>query len=212
MKFLNKEVLSEIERISFERAKDFYNIHYTKIDLFNEAKEIMLRASVTKPTWYSLMNKIQEKSINSKEQFISTTMPLNLLQMVHEIFIETGELIDIEDIRNILYAYEDYCPNHLELAVHQHFSIQNFVKDLYRLKVNQFLAEILSLSDFVVLKMCPNELMNAQIVTIETCIKYAKQEGDIETGIAIAKYGKSLLIKDTFTWKYCDNFLKRNLK
>lgn len=135
----------------------------------NEAKEIMLRASVTKPTWYSLMNKIQEKSINSKEQFISTTMPLNLIQMVHEIFVETGELIDIEDIRNILYAYEDYCPNHLELAVHQHFSIQNFVKDLYRLKVNQFLAEILSLSDFVVLKMCPNELMNAQIVTIETC-------------------------------------------
>ena len=96
-------------------------------------------------------------------------MPLNLIQMVHEIFVETGELIDIEDIRNILYAYEDYCPNHLELAVHQHFSIQNFVKDLYRLKVNQFLAEILSLSDFVVLKMCPNELMNAQIVTIETC-------------------------------------------
>ena len=60
--------------------------------------------------------------------------------------------------------------------------------------------------------MCPSELMNAQIITIETCIKYAKQEGDIETGIAIAEYGKSLLIKDTLTWKYCDNFLKRSLK
>ena len=212
MKFLNKEVLTNIEENSFERAKDFYNIHYTKIDLFNEAKEILVRAHVSKPTWYSLITKIQEKSINSVEQFISTTMPLNLIQMVHEIFLDTGELIEIEDIRNILYAYEDYCAAHLELAVNQHFSIQNFVKDLYRLKVNQFLVEVMSLSDFVILKMCPQELMHAQIVTIETCIKYAKQEGDMKTGIALAEFGKSLLIEGTFTWKYCNNFLKRNAK
>lgn len=210
MKFLNKKALTEIGKISFERAKDFYNIHYTKIDLFNEAKEIMMRANVSKPTWYSLMNKIQEKSINSKDQFISTTMPLNLIQMVHEIFLDTGELIEIEDIRNILYSYEDYCATHLELAVNQHFSIQNFVKDLYKLKVNQFLAEVMSLSDFIILKMCPQELMNAQIVTIETCIKYAKQEGDVKTGIALAEFGKSLLIDGTLTWKYCDNYLKKN--
>ena len=212
MEFIRAEYLEEIKTRSFERALDSYSCKYSKIDLFNDAKEVMLLAHLSKQTWYLIMEKIQAKSINSKDQFLWTSMPLNLIQIVHEIFIESGELLDTEDIRSIAYAYEGYCIHHPELAVHEHFALQNFVKDLYRLKVNQFLAEVLCLSDFVILKMCPEELMNAQIVTIETAIKYAKQENDIKTALAIADYGLSILVEDTFTYKYCSNFVKRNKK
>ena len=212
MEFIRAEYLEEIKTRPFERALDNYSCKYSKIDLFNDAKEVMLLAHLSKQTWYSIMEKIQAKSINSKDQFLWTSMPLNLMQIVHEIFIESGELLDTDDIRSIAYTYEDYCIDHPELAIHEHFALQNFVKDLYRLKVNQFLAEVLCLSDFVILKMCPKELMNAQIVTIETAIKYAKQENDIKTALAIADYGISILVEDTFTYKYCSNFIKRNKK
>lgn len=212
MKFIEEEYLKRITEQEFPRAKDDCFIHYSKIDLFNEAKEIMLLSKVSKPTWYSLMNKIQSKSINSSEQFTTTTRPLNLIEMVHEIFMETGEVIDIEDVRNILYAYEDYCLEHPEHAVREHFAIQEFVRDLYKIKANQYLLEVLCLSDFVILKMCPEELMNAQIVTLETCIKIAKQQEDYEMIIAFADFGLSLLVKDTFTYKYCENAKKRFAK
>lgn len=209
MEFIDKESIEQIKNHHYKRARDDYFINYSPFDLFNGTKEILLASNISKPTWYLLIDRIKKQSISSDQPFISTTMPLNLIQMAYEIFRDTGELISMEDIRNILYTYEDWCPHHLELAIKQHFSIQWFAQELYKLKVNRALAEILCLSDFIILKMCPDILMKAQISTFHIAIKYAKQDEDYETIVSIADYGLSILAPESETYKYCSNARKR---
>lgn len=212
MEYIEKDYLDEFNSRSFQRADDFYAYHYTKIDLFNQCKDILLSAGVTKPTWYTLIAKIEEKSIKSSDQFEWTTMPLNLVRMAFEVFRDSGEIIDVEDLRNILYTYEDYIPHHLEYAVHEHFAIQDFVTELYRLKSSQRLMEILCLSDFLILKMCPRELMSAKILTLESMIKVCKQNDDQEGIIIISDFGMALLDNSSVTYQYCKNARERAMK
>lgn len=209
MEFIKADYLESIAQRPLERANEFYSIHYSKLELLNNAKEVLLLSGVTKPTWHLLMDNIISNSIESKEQFLSTTRPIILVNLIRGIFIATGELVNIEDIRSILYAYEDYCQDHLELAVYEHFAIQTFAEELYKIRANRFLVEVLCLSDFVILKMCPQSLMNAQIRTIEMCITYAEQDKDSNSISAIAKYGLRLLESKSTTYQCCQNALKR---
>lgn len=209
MLFIKKNYVNQIIGKRYLRAGNFQDVQYTKIDLFNNAKKILLASNVSKETWYLLIDKINQSSICSKKEFISTSKPINLIDIVHQLFLENGEFVNVEDIRRILYAYEDYCTKHLELVVDEHFAIQNFAQDLYRLKTNQVLCEILLLSDFIILKMCPSELMEAQILTIEIAIKLAKKDSDFECGLAFADYGLSTLNVKSCTHKYCENSFKR---
>lgn len=212
MQFIKKEYLEEFKKQSFKRADESKIIHYTQADLFNQAKEVLLRARVSEQTWYLLIKKIQEQSLGSKESFMWTTMPLNITRMIFDYFKDDGVVIDIEDLRNILYAYEDYIPSNLDYACHQHFALQDFVLYLYKIHYSQSLIEILALSDFLILKMCSEDLMSACIPTIETCIKICKQTNDNDGIIMISEYGMSLLNESSTTYKYCENAKKRALK
>ena len=143
MVFINNNLIEDIKKIKAERAKDYYYKMYNLGELFNNAKEILFLCSVKKDSWESIMKLILAKSLNCKE-YIASSKQLNLLGLIYENLILTGEIIDIEDLLNIAYTYVDYCPNHPEVITDTHFGIQNIV--LYLYKNSLFRVELESLS------------------------------------------------------------------
>lgn len=207
MGYINSNSISEILKIKvFKMPFGDADKSISKIDNFEQAKQILLDSSVSKDTWYNIMKYLQK---DLAATYISTTKPLDIIEIIALEYRDNKTLINEEDLRNILYTYEDIlrAPNRMVISLH--YSMQQLISLFSKNKLESNHLEHVALSHLLVLKALPREILDADIPLIRNVANALLNDVRVVDCCSYCKAIMSILPEQTSTYKYCFRLLNK---